>query len=1044
VFFRVHIRLVSSFCALAGPRVRHTLERTLLAISLVSFGLFALMHHSYTGAYIDHTCFVGALHGPGPGSGHDYNPQFLTNGVADFTHIYLTDSISSYSTSAIHPSVLNASQVDTIEAGIVRTNLGFGAVSDSPSGAIPTPSYIYSSQKGFLVLPPASRRKYNISSSTFYLPRDSAEKCFHIPHMEAIKSIIPFHLVQQLYGFDTIILNLMRRLSNDEGFLYIEHRRKLIDLNYYSRFVFSVSTMNSFGNPILWDNVDVATSPSTEEVYHELSHNTSGQENERIISWKRIDEYKGRDPTSCPSQPQSHHPHYCHERRTEHSFRDKLVLKLCILITATFLFFAMTSMVSFILKQTQSRMLKFTFLLQYHVRNQIPYSSLVFVHVFESLIFVPIMLGVLFFLFEIFADKLFSFMLISLVWISEVYSVMSLRTYFSIHYFPKILFLYFLLLHMYVFSCPFGFTYGAFFTLVFFELHLFLFFLNRFEIPAYANGNISALRPRYFYTTNAPAPPVPAPVTHMNSPAGAPPAPQLDVLPSTTPIVGTPPAVLDSSTNAVWRPSGSMFIPPRPPPRNFSAASFASCQTIESNSNSILSSRTRRRPSTTNSEGTAILRGDAENSGLRREQSFSTPLEEIIAYEHALQRQQAHLDTQDESTASMYDNMLPHNVHPSSDNLALEGGHSGGRNISVSSLTGSYTCNRQSFYSDTETIGDRDRDIGMALFGSDSGEVMSETGGLSRSQSFSDFQDSTSSELGNVSKDLQFMLSKQIQNQQMAAMMVFDLPVAPSPSPSQTNVHVTQQTTSQKESTNEGEVASDVKCGVNNKIEGRDVKAAPIAAKRSSVFSMFSNLKWGKSKATCDSASIRSANTTATSSSLSSNHIDEVSVERDLSHRVDSIDEKELQSDSSDDSRGSSTQLGVMQSRLLDQRTISQTHSNAAGPIRECISLSSPLANSALESLQPRSAMPPAPVPVITLTGHRTQRATTIGNDNHIGISMSLNSPGRRERSTSFPDAAGSTTQPLHAPGLNPLADEDYVKETEGFSIFGVYDDAGY
>ena len=79
----------------------------------------------------------------------------------------------------------------------------------------------------------------------------------------------------------------------------------------------------------------------------------------------------------------------------------------------------------------------------------------------------------------------------------------SLRTYISIHYFPKMLFLYFLLLHMYTFCCPFGFTYAAFSTLVLFELHLMLYFLNAFEIPAYAAGHISAIRPRYFYTASA-------------------------------------------------------------------------------------------------------------------------------------------------------------------------------------------------------------------------------------------------------------------------------------------------------------------------------------------------------------------------------------------------------------------------------------------------------------------------------------------------------------------------------------------------------------
>lgn len=39
----------------------------------------------------------------------------------------------------------------------------------------------------------------------------------------------------------------------------------------------------------------------------------------------------------------------------------------------------------------QERMLKFTFLLQHHVRHRLPYAPLIFTHVVESLVFVPIM-----------------------------------------------------------------------------------------------------------------------------------------------------------------------------------------------------------------------------------------------------------------------------------------------------------------------------------------------------------------------------------------------------------------------------------------------------------------------------------------------------------------------------------------------------------------------------------------------------------------------------------------------------------------------------
>ena len=70
------------------------------------------------------------------------------------------------------------------------------------------------------------------------------------------------------------------------------------------------------------------------------------------------------------------------------------------------------------------------------------------------------------------------------------------RTVESIMYFPRFLFAYFLLFHIYYFSCPFGFGYLAFYTFVSFTHHLILFFVNHYELPALANGQVSTSRPR--------------------------------------------------------------------------------------------------------------------------------------------------------------------------------------------------------------------------------------------------------------------------------------------------------------------------------------------------------------------------------------------------------------------------------------------------------------------------------------------------------------------------------------------------------------------
>jgi hypothetical protein len=47
-----------------------------------------------------------------------------------------------------------------------------------------------------------------------------------------------------------------------------------------------------------------------------------------------------------------------------------VVFKVGVLFTIIFLFFTTTTLVSFTLRETQERMLRFTFLLQHHIRNR--------------------------------------------------------------------------------------------------------------------------------------------------------------------------------------------------------------------------------------------------------------------------------------------------------------------------------------------------------------------------------------------------------------------------------------------------------------------------------------------------------------------------------------------------------------------------------------------------------------------------------------------------------------------------------------------------
>jgi len=101
---------------------------------------------------------------------------------------------------------------------------------------------------------------------------------------------------------------------------------------------------------------------------------------------------------------------YGHEPQGPTRFGDYFVTKCGVLLMSLFVFFTTTMSVSFTLRETQSRMLRFTVQLQHHARHQLPTFQLIFVHVIESLVFVPVMGNILwcFEIFEVCDENVFS------------------------------------------------------------------------------------------------------------------------------------------------------------------------------------------------------------------------------------------------------------------------------------------------------------------------------------------------------------------------------------------------------------------------------------------------------------------------------------------------------------------------------------------------------------------------------------------------------------------------------------------------------------
>ncbi|KAH7440443.1 hypothetical protein KP509_04G107300 [Ceratopteris richardii] len=172
------------------------------------------------------------------------------------------------------------------------------------------------------------------------------------------------------------------------------------------------------------------------------------------------------------------------EKGASSSLQGYIISKCGVLIMSLFVFFTTTMSVSFTLRETQARMLRFTVQLQYHARHRLPAFRLIFIHVIESLVFVPIMIGILFFLFEFYEDQLLAFMVLTLVWLCELFTMISVRTPVSTQFFPRYFFLYFMVFHIYFFSYEYGFSYLAFSATAAFMQHLVLYFWNHFEVPA--------------------------------------------------------------------------------------------------------------------------------------------------------------------------------------------------------------------------------------------------------------------------------------------------------------------------------------------------------------------------------------------------------------------------------------------------------------------------------------------------------------------------------------------------------------------------------
>ena len=162
-------------------------------------------------------------------------------------------------------------------------------------------------------------------------------------------------------------------------------------------------------------------------------------------------------------------------------------------VACVFLFYALSTIVAFTLRDTQRRMMRFTALLQRTMRRREPIALLCAAHIWRTLVNIPLIVGTLFFLAGTFTDQTIAFFVQSIVWEAEVFSIVCVRTPASVVYFPRIFLGYFTLFCLYFFAFPDGFTHTAALCTFVFVQHIILHLWNAYEAPALIASEASAL-----------------------------------------------------------------------------------------------------------------------------------------------------------------------------------------------------------------------------------------------------------------------------------------------------------------------------------------------------------------------------------------------------------------------------------------------------------------------------------------------------------------------------------------------------------------------
>ena len=404
--FQIHYRMCCTICNWVPANVRQFLEHSFLVLSVLGFSALVLLHKSFvftdpSNHNIAMTCFQDIIS----------NSTTTTSlGTIDLLYINILKDDRSGSSVGSENFKTKTTLLPTTPKHLENTR----GPTSTETGASDTCLYVNANDTSSS--PSQCARQ---QSSRIDQPQDSSS-----------------------YEYQYIFSTTQAYLLIPEDHSFLGHGQKNLNIVHIS---VSTKDANCFGEPFLqsmlwhcWIDLDILVQNWCLGMLSQLQQKqpASATTNNLPIGylWKSTQQANLQELATSPDgnggigRSSNSHRH----RKTDKDYTEimksmmhLLVGKISRWIQITFLFFFCTTLVSFTLTETQERMLWFTHELRRRVQSNVPVRTLVVGHLIQTFVFVPIMVGMIFFLMECYqGDKVLAFLQLSIVWCVEVFSVL--------------------------------------------------------------------------------------------------------------------------------------------------------------------------------------------------------------------------------------------------------------------------------------------------------------------------------------------------------------------------------------------------------------------------------------------------------------------------------------------------------------------------------------------------------------------------------------------------------------------------------------------